>query len=111
MAYLIPWLRWYSGGPSLNQCPSAISLELHIISINFKQVFIYNFRILWLILFLGCAGILVVQVSTNVLYYLSWPMSVDVRINYNDSILFPAVTICNQNAFRYCVLCKFYISV
>ena len=44
-----------------------------------------------------------ISLSANIFvfrYYLTWPVSVDVKINYNKTILFPAVTICNENAFR-----------
>lgn len=58
------------------------------------------FRVIWLLLFLGGMVIFLIQVATSIQYYLSWPVSVDVKINYNDSVLFPAVTICNSNAFR-----------
>ena len=61
----------------------------------------HHFRLFWLSLFLcGCA-LFGFQVVGSMTYFLSWPVAVDVKINYNDTIVFPAITICNQNAFRY----------
>lgn len=40
------------------------------------------------------------QIIDRIIYYRSNPVNVNVKINYNQSLEFPAVTICNQNAFK-----------
>ena len=40
------------------------------------------------------------QIVDRVMFYYDWPVNVNVKINYNQSLVFPAVTICNQNAFK-----------
>ena len=57
-------------------------------------------RLSWLVIFLCGCVLFSVQVVGSMTYFLSWPVAVDVKINYNDTIVFPAITICNQNAFR-----------
>ncbi|CAC5411235.1 unnamed protein product [Mytilus coruscus] len=57
-------------------------------------------RILWLILILVCFGASVYQISDRVIYYNRWPVTVNLGVNYNKTLQFPAVTICNQNAFK-----------
>jgi hypothetical protein len=43
---------------------------------------------------------MVVQVVDRVQYLLQSPIAVNIKVNYNQSLQFPAITICNQNAFR-----------
>ncbi|XP_076472554.1 uncharacterized protein LOC143301962 [Babylonia areolata] len=57
-------------------------------------------RLLWLTLTLCCMGIMMYQILDRIIYFHNKPVTVDVRINFNTSLHFPAVTICNQNAFR-----------
>ncbi|XP_046543042.1 uncharacterized protein LOC124253335 isoform X1 [Haliotis rubra] len=57
-------------------------------------------RLLWLVLFTGCAGVMGYQIIDRIIYYYSWPVTVNVHVNFNASLLFPSVTLCNQNAFR-----------
>uniref|UniRef100_K1QLG3 Amiloride-sensitive cation channel 2-B, neuronal n=1 Tax=Magallana gigas TaxID=29159 RepID=K1QLG3_MAGGI len=40
------------------------------------------------------------QIIDRIIYFRSNPVNVNVKINYNQSLEFPAVTICNQNAFN-----------
>ncbi|XP_052768020.1 acid-sensing ion channel 5-like [Mya arenaria] len=57
-------------------------------------------RIMWLLLVLGCLAAVIFQIVDRVNYFYSWPITVNVEINYNQSMKFPTITICNQNAFR-----------
>ncbi|XP_071165065.1 degenerin-like protein del-10 [Mytilus edulis] len=57
-------------------------------------------RLLWFLLILACFGGLVFQIVDRVTYYFGWPVTVNVGVNYNKTLEFPAVTICNQNAFK-----------
>ena len=43
------------------------------------------------------------QIIDRILYYRSNPVNVNVKINYNQSLVFPAVTTFNQNALKYAI--------
>ncbi|KAL5014523.1 hypothetical protein ScPMuIL_008793 [Solemya velum] len=57
-------------------------------------------RFFWLLLVLTCSSLMMYQIIDRVIYYSQSPVNVNVKVNYNQSIVFPAITICNQNAFR-----------
>ena len=40
------------------------------------------------------------QIFERVMFFRSRPVNINVEINYNKTLKFPAVTICNQNAFK-----------
>ncbi|XP_048752187.2 uncharacterized protein LOC125663832 isoform X3 [Ostrea edulis] len=56
--------------------------------------------LLWTVLMLVGMTVMTYQIIDRILYFASNPISVNVRINHNQSLAFPAVTICNQNAFK-----------
>ena len=58
---------------------------------------------MWLIFVLACLTGVILQIIDRVGYFYERPIAVNVKINYNQTLDFPAVTICNQNAFRYLV--------
>ncbi|XP_069129598.1 degenerin-like protein del-10 [Argopecten irradians] len=64
-------------------------------------------RLIWTVVIVVCAGMLLLQMIDRGLYYNTLPVNVDVRVNYNSSLLFPAVTLCNQNAFKVTLADKF----
>ncbi|CAI9741142.1 degenerin del-10 [Octopus vulgaris] len=72
---------------------------LHGIRYIWNGDFIFR-RLLWLLLVLLCLGLMSYQIIDRIIYYYSWPVTVNVDINYNKTLIFPSVTICNQNAFR-----------
>jgi len=55
---------------------------------------------MWLLFVLACLVAVILQIVDRVQYFYSLPLNVNVKINYNQTLDFPAVTICNQNAFR-----------
>ncbi|XP_074652780.1 degenerin-like protein del-10 [Tubulanus polymorphus] len=57
-------------------------------------------RLIWLALILIGTGIMLHQVIDRVVYYSSWPTTVKVDVNFNSTITFPVVAICNMNSFR-----------
>ena len=59
------------------------------------------FSIIWLLLVLGACSFFIWFLTDRVLYLTSHPKAVDVEVIYTDSVVFPAVTICNQNLFRF----------
>nr|KAG5696218.1 hypothetical protein BaRGS_021703 [Batillaria attramentaria] len=41
-----------------------------------------------------------VQIVDRIIYYQKNPVTVNVNVNFNKSLVFPSLTICNQNSFR-----------
>ncbi|XP_006813191.1 acid-sensing ion channel 3-like [Saccoglossus kowalevskii] len=57
-------------------------------------------RFIWLVLvILGLAG-LSYQVIVSITTFKSWPTNTNMKIEYADKMVFPAVTICNYNPLR-----------
>ena len=65
-----------------------------------NKLIICYFRVIWVFLVLTSVGIFAYQVYWCVTLYLTFPVFVNVKVNHNDTLRFPAVTICNLNAFR-----------
>ncbi|ELU17336.1 hypothetical protein CAPTEDRAFT_187477 [Capitella teleta] len=56
--------------------------------------------IIWMVIVLSALGGLVYYVADRVNVYLRYDTNINVIVNYIDDMDFPAVTICNQNAFK-----------
>lgn len=68
---------------------------------RYKWIFVtFVCRIFWIVLLLACLAVLVYQIVDRVTHFYSYPVTVNVKVNYNTTLDFPAVTICNQNAFK-----------
>ncbi|XP_061198273.1 uncharacterized protein LOC133206334 [Saccostrea echinata] len=76
------------------------STTLHGIRFIFYHETYILRRLLWTLLMLFCITLMSYQIIDRILYLHSNPVNVNVKINYNQSLTFPAVTICNQNAFK-----------
>lgn len=63
-------------------------------------------RLIWLILVLFGAGFMIYQINDRLVTYLLWPTTVDLRIQYNATLRFPSVTICNENRMSYSAASK-----
>lgn len=72
-----------------NECPFIVTL-----------LFFFYCRLFWFVLTCSCCGIMSYQIIDRIIYYYNSPITVNVKVNYNRSLAFPSVTICNQNAFR-----------
>lgn len=60
----------------------------------------FDCRFLWVVI-VTSAALLFTMLLVNKIYYLnSNPKGVNVEVKYNDSLAFPAVTICNSNKYR-----------
>jgi len=59
------------------------------------------FRCVWLLIFLVASILLAYLVGIKLTYLLSYPKNVNVDFNFNSSLPFPAVTICNESPYRY----------
>ncbi|XP_064651600.1 degenerin-like protein del-10 [Lineus longissimus] len=57
-------------------------------------------RVLWFLLFFGSLTFLVIQICNRIIYLASAPVMAKVEINFNKTIRFPSVALCNQNAYR-----------
>ncbi|KAK7482547.1 hypothetical protein BaRGS_00026258 [Batillaria attramentaria] len=64
-----------------------------------EQAFLFR-KFLWLILVCACAVVMGVQIVDRIIYYQKNPVTVNVNVNFNKSLVFPSLTICNQNSFR-----------
>jgi len=69
------------------------------------------YRLVWVIVVLAATGILGYLVSKKVMSLVNKDTKVDFNIAYPNELQFPAVTMCNQNRFRYynCLLILFVI--
>ncbi len=66
-------------------------------------------RCIWVMLLIGgCIGV-VYQVFCCVALFLRYPVSTSVHIKQSSCPVFPAVTICNLNKFRYIFIKSNYL--
>ena len=56
-------------------------------------------RLIWLALVLTGFCFMTYQIVDRIQYFLTYPNTVAVSVNFNNSLLFPIVTICNENVF------------
>jgi len=54
-------------------------------------------RSIWLLFVIAGAGFTAYQITSRVMYYLSYPTSVNIRVEHEPVMRFPSVTICNEN--------------
>ncbi|GAB1600540.1 uncharacterized protein LOC115209554 [Argonauta hians] len=78
----------------------AYNCSLHGLKNVFKHGRKKPHRVIWLLLLVTCFAAALFQILNRILYFYQWPVSVLMDVNYNDSLLFPTVTICNWNKFR-----------
>ena len=53
-------------------------------------------RLVWVFLLIVCFAVMVAQITDRVRHFLSEPVSVQVSVARNNSLLYPAVTVCNK---------------
>lgn len=56
-------------------------------------------RCLWVFLLSVCFAVMVAQITDRVRHFLSEPVSVQVTVARNNSLIYPAITICNKVSF------------
>lgn len=70
-----------------------------------RHIFVYGpmtiRRALWALAFIASLGILLVESSERVIYYFSYQHVTKVDEVVANNLVFPAVTICNLNGFRF----------
>ncbi|XP_041378054.1 acid-sensing ion channel 1C-like [Gigantopelta aegis] len=57
-------------------------------------------RLLWFLVVVSCMCVMCYQIIDRIIYYNDFPVTVNVQVNFNTSLSFPSVTLCNQNSFR-----------
>ncbi|XP_019389886.1 PREDICTED: acid-sensing ion channel 5 [Crocodylus porosus] len=57
-------------------------------------------KVVWMLVVLGSLAIVTWQIYNRFIYYLSWPTTTSVVVQYVENIEFPAVTFCNLNRFQ-----------
>nr|XP_021525433.1 acid-sensing ion channel 2 [Aotus nancymaae] len=97
----------------LKESPSEGSLQPSNIQIfantstlhGIRHIFVYGpltiRRVLWAVAFVGSLGLLLVESSERVSYYFSYQHVTKVDEVVAQSLVFPAVTLCNLNGFRF----------
>ena len=89
-------------------CDCAINDETSFHTMINKSISMLSYyRISWALVLLAAAGFLLYVVIEKLKYYYSYPSTISFDVKYNDSMTFPAVTICNQNPYRYISLSYF----
>ena len=68
--------------------------------IIFISSFLFNFRILWVLVVIGAIIFFSIQVKDRIAAYLRHESIVNFEVRYTDKLDYPAITICNQNTFR-----------
>jgi len=58
-------------------------------------------RVVWLMILLTSCGLFTYLIASKMAYLLAHPKNVDVSVEFKQRLAFPAVTICNQNPYRY----------
>lgn len=61
-------------------------------------------RVIWFMIFMSALGFFIYYAYSRISFYLLFTMNVSVEVNFLSRMPFPAVTFCNQNAFKYCLL-------
>ncbi|XP_058862570.1 acid-sensing ion channel 2-like [Acipenser ruthenus] len=75
-----------------------------------RHIFVYGpmtiRRLLWMVAFIVSLGLLVVESAERVAYFFSYPHVTKVDEVVSNSLVFPAVTICNLNQYRFSKLSR-----
>ena len=58
-------------------------------------------RSVWVLLLLAGAAFTAFQIQNRIRYFLSRPVSVNLRIQHVEKMRFPTVTVCNENRIMY----------
>ncbi|MBN3287128.1 ASIC2 protein, partial [Polyodon spathula] len=75
-----------------------------------RHIFVYGpmtiRRLFWMMAFIISLGLLVVESAERVVYFFSYPHVTKVDEVVSNSLVFPAVTICNLNQYRFSKLSR-----
>ncbi|KAI8514318.1 Amiloride-sensitive sodium channel [Branchiostoma belcheri] len=57
-------------------------------------------KLIWLAVFLACFGVAAWQITETVIRYFQFNTVTNIKLEFEDELIFPAVTICNFNRFE-----------
>lgn len=84
--------------------PAPSKLFANLIACSRSQeithTFMY-FRVLWVIVFLVASSLFCYMTAAKIQQLVSKDKKVDINVDYPNQLRFPAVTVCNQNKFRW----------
>ncbi|KAF6298047.1 hypothetical protein mRhiFer1_001106 [Rhinolophus ferrumequinum] len=86
--------------------PSSLQIFANTSTLHgIRHIFVYGpltiRRVLWAVAFVGSLGLLLLESSERVSYYFSYQHVTKVDEVVAQSLVFPAVTLCNLNGFRF----------
>ncbi|XP_027717517.1 acid-sensing ion channel 2-like [Vombatus ursinus] len=86
--------------------PSSIQIFANTSTLHgIRHIFVYGpltiRRVLWAVAFMGSLGLLLVESSERISFYFSYQHVTKVDEVVAHSLVFPAVTVCNLNGFRF----------
>ena len=58
------------------------------------------YRVLWIAMILAALAVFMYYLSDRLILYFEYQKTVNVEVNYVDSMEFPAISICNENVFK-----------
>ena len=88
-------------GVTLNQVQDSVAENLNIPGI--QHVIGHTSllrRLIWLVAILGMTVCLIMNFTERIQDYASTPRSIDTEVIYEQEMKFPAILLCNYNAFR-----------
>ncbi len=68
---------------------------------HFHSLYSSLTRVFWALAVLCALGIFAMLAVARIVYFYSYPKTVNVEVTFETKLPFPAVTVCNQNMFRY----------
>ena len=90
-----PRYRWKASGPiKLNHTPPYKERASYLKKKDF------SFRFLWVVALLVAFGLVCYVIVENLIKYIQDPKVLGLDVDYNETLRFPAVTLCNYNMFR-----------
>ncbi|XP_063079136.1 acid-sensing ion channel 2 [Engraulis encrasicolus] len=87
---------YYAGAPSSPHSPASLSARRAV-----RSRFSVARRLLWTAALLAGVFVLVLESGERLAYFLSYPHVTSVDAVVSGSLVFPAVTVCNLNAYRF----------
>ena len=82
--------------------PLFIRIIPHIVSFGAAAILSFPIgRFLWIVVVIGCFVAATTQIGMQVVYLMKDEDLANIKVVYEDMLPFPAITICNQNQFRY----------
>ena len=59
------------------------------------------FRLVWVLIVTATLASFTALVVGRIQLYYKYPTMIDLSVEYKDELTFPAVTVCNENTFRW----------